>query len=154
LIPQTEEVTVRSSLIAMLLALTAPAIAFAQTTASAQSPSIAKDSRVFELRTYYAHPGKLEDLHARFRQHTIGLFKKHGMTIVGFWAPTSPADAAANTLVYVLAYPDAAAYEAAWKGFREDPAWIAARDASEKNGKLVAKIDSVMLKATDYSDLK
>ena len=53
----------------------------------------------------YATPGKLEELHARFRNHTIRLFKKHGMTIVGFWAPTAPADAAAHTLVYVLAYP-------------------------------------------------
>jgi NIPSNAP len=120
----------------------------------APSPSIAKDSRVFELRTYYAHPGKLEDLHRRFREHTIRLFKKHGMTIVGFWAPTSPPETAANTLTYVLAYPTAEAREASWKGFQSDPEWIAARDASEKNGKIVVKVDSVMMKATDYSDLK
>jgi hypothetical protein len=28
------------------------------------------DTRVFELRTYYAAPGKMEALHARFRDHT------------------------------------------------------------------------------------
>jgi hypothetical protein len=121
---------------------------------AAVSQSIAKGSRTFELRTYYAAPGKLEELHARFRNHTIALFKKHGMTIVGFWAPTSPADAAANTLVYVLAYPNDDAREAAWKAFGSDPEWIAARDASERNGKIVTKVDSVMLKATDYSELK
>jgi hypothetical protein len=121
---------------------------------AAVSQSIAKGSRTFELRTYYAAPGKLEELHARFRNHTIALFKKHGMTTVGFWAPTSPADAAANTLVYVLAYPSDDAREAAWKAFGGDPDWIAARDASERNGKIVTKVDSVMLKATDYSELK
>lgn len=134
-----------------------PVLAAAQSdpvAAQTPSPSIAKDSRVFELRTYYTPPGKLEDLHKRFREHTIGLFKKHGMTIVGFWAPTSPPEAAANTLTYVLAYPSAEAREASWKAFLSDPAWIAARDASEKNGKIVAKIDSIMMKATDYSDLK
>ena len=134
-----------------------PVLAAAQGgSASDQTPSppIAKDSRVFELRTYYTHPGKLEVLHKRFREHTIGLFKKHGMTIVGFWTPTSPPEAAANTLVYVLAYPSAEAREASWKAFLSDPEWIAARDASEKNGKILTKIDSVMMKATDYSDLK
>ena len=122
--------------------------------AATPSLSIAKGSRTFELRTYYAAPGKLEELHARFRNHTIPLFKKHGMTIIGFWAPTWPADAAANTLVYVLAYPSDGAREAAWKAFGSDPEWIAARDASERSGKIVRKVESVMLKATDYSDLK
>jgi hypothetical protein len=134
-----------------------PVLAAAQggsATDQTPSPSIAKDSRVFELRTYYTHPGKLEVLHKRFREHTIRLFKKHGMTIVGFWTPTSPPEAAANTLVYVLAYPSAEAREASWKAFLGDPEWIAARDASEKNGKILTKIDSVMMKATDYSDLK
>jgi hypothetical protein len=142
-------------LITMILAL--PCLAAAQPPTSpppSSSPSIAKDSRTFELRTYYAHPGKLEDLHARFRQHTIRLFEKHGMTIVGFWAPTAPADAAANTLVYVLAYPSDAAREASWTAFGADPAWVAARDASERNGKLVAKIESVIMKATDYASMK
>ncbi len=31
------------------------------------------DTRVFEMRTYYAHPGKMKDLHARFRDHTCKL---------------------------------------------------------------------------------
>jgi hypothetical protein len=141
----------------VLCAVVLPCRAATQTTsapAPSISPSIVKDSRTFELRTYYATPGKLEELHQRFRNHTIRLFKKHGMTIVGFWAPTAPADAAANTLVYVLAYPSDAAREAAWKAFNTDPEWITARDASERNGKIVAKVESVMMKATDYSDLK
>lgn len=146
------------AIVAALVTAGLPCLALAQaqgtSSAAAASPSVAKDSRTFELRTYYAHPGKLEDLHARFRQHTVRLFEKHGMTVVGFWAPTSPADAAANTLVYVLGYPSDAAREASWKGFGADPEWIAARDASERNGKLVAKVESVIMKATDYSAMK
>src|SRR5688500_8722504 len=94
--------------IAVLCAFVVPCRAAAQTSAAAAptpSPSVVKGSRPFGLRTYHAPPGKLEELHARFRNHTIRLFKKHGMTIVGFWAPTAPLDAAAQTLVYVLAYP-------------------------------------------------
>ena len=146
--------------ITSLACLALPCLAFgqAQTPATpvsaAPSPSIAKVSRTFELRTYYAAPGKLEELHARFRNHTIALFKKHGMTIVGFWAPTAPASAAANTLVYVLAYPSDEAREAAWKAFGSDPEWLAVRDASERNGKIVERVESVMMKATDYSDVK
>jgi len=144
--------------LAALISVSLPCLAGAQTASAPSAPvasaSIAKDSRTFELRTYYANPGMLEELHARFRNHTIALFKKHGMTIVGFWAPTAPVDAAANTLVYVLAYPSDEAKAAAWKGFESDPEWVAARDASERNGKLVAKVESVTMKATDYSDLK
>jgi NIPSNAP len=126
------------------------------TVASAQTPrgSLAPDSRAFELRTYTAAPGKLDALHARFRNHTNALFAKHGMTIVGFWVPSDKDKGADNTLVYMLAYPDRAAREKAWEAFRQDPEWIAARDASEASGKLVDKVDSVMLTATDYSPMK
>ena len=143
--------------VAVVCAFVLPCHAAAQPASSpvsSPSPAIVKDSRTFELRTYYAPPGKLDELHARFRNQTIRLFKKHGMTIVGFWAPTAPTDAAANTLVYVLAYPSDQAREAAWQGFNTDPEWIAAREASERNGKIVAKVESVMMKATDYSDLR
>jgi len=126
------------------------------TVASAQTPrgSLAPDSRAFELRTYTAAPGKLEALHARFRNHTNALFVKHGMKIVGFWVPSDKDKGADNTLVYMLEFPDRAAREKAWEAFRADPEWIAARDASEANGKLVDKVDSVMLTATDYSPMK
>ena len=42
---------------------------------------------IFEFRTYTAAPGKLEDLHNRFRNHTLGLFEKHGITSIGYWVP-------------------------------------------------------------------
>ena len=134
--------------------LGAAAIATAQAAAPTPGGSLAPDSGAFELRTYTAAPGKLEALHARFRNHTNRLFAKHGMKIVGFWVPSDKDKGADNTLVYLLRYPDRAAREKAWEDFRKDPDWIAARDASEANGKLVDKVDSVMLTATDYSPMK
>jgi hypothetical protein len=118
--------------------------------------SVAKDSRVFEMRTYYAAPGKLEDLQARFRNHTTKLFEKHGMTNIGYWVPVDEktGQPSGNTLVYILAYPGLEARQKSWDGFRNDPAWTAARTESEKNGKLIEKIDSVFLKPTDYSPMK
>ena len=134
--------------------LGAAAIAAAQASAPAPAGSLAPDSGAFELRTYTAAPGKLEALHARFRNHTNRLFAKHGMKIVGFWVPSDKDKGADNTLVYLLRYPDRAAREKSWEDFRKDPEWIAARDASEASGKLVDNVVSVMLTATDYSPLK
>jgi hypothetical protein len=112
-----------------------------------------KDPRVFELRTYYAAPGKMQALHARFRDHTCKLFEKHGMTIVGFWSPTDEKQAE-QKLVYLLAFPSKEAADRSWQAFRDDPEWKAAREASEKDGKLVDKVESVFLHPTDYSPMK
>lgn len=120
----------------------------------APSQSLAKDSRCFEIRTYIAAPGKLEELHARFRNHTVKLFKKHGMEIVGFWGPTDKEKGSENTLVYVLAFPSREARDKAFRDFGADPEWQQARKDSEKNGRLTEKIESVILMATDYSPIK
>lgn len=109
--------------------------------------------RVYELRTYTANDGKLDDLHARFRDHTLRIFEKHGMENVAYFAPTDD-PLAANTLVYVIAHESRAAAAASWAAFGADPEWIAARDASQVNGPLVARVDSVFMTATDYSPLR
>src|SRR5437764_6921246 len=111
------------------------------------------DNRVFEMRTYYAHPGKMEALHARFRDHTNQLFVKHGMTLIGFWSPID-AKQAEEKMVYLLAFPRKEAADKSWEAFRNDPDWKTVRAASEKDGPLVAKVDSMFLKATDYSPIK
>ncbi len=111
------------------------------------------DNRVFELRTYYAAPGKMEALHARFRDHTNKLFEKHGMTLIGFWSPLDAADAE-KRMIYILAFPSKEAADKSWKDFQSDPDWKAVKAASEKDGKLVTKVDSVYMKATDYSPIK
>ena len=120
----------------------------------APSPSLAKNSRCYELRTYTAAPGKLEELHARFRDHTMKFFKKHGMEVVGFWGPTDKERGSENTLVYILAFPSREARDNAWKSFQADPDWLAARKESEKNGRLTEKVESVILLSTDYSPHK
>jgi hypothetical protein len=114
----------------------------------------AGSGRVFELRTYTASPGKLDALNARFRDHTIALFKKHGMEVVGFWEPLDKEAGAGEKLVYILAHQSRAAAEASWKSFRADPEWVKAKADSEKGGVLTTKIESVFLAGTDYSPLK
>jgi hypothetical protein len=107
-----------------------------------------RDTRVFEMRTYYAPEGKLDALLARFRDHTLKLFEKHGITNVGYWVPL---DNPENKLIYVIAFPSRAAQARNWKAFLDDPAWQAAKRDSEKDGPLVAKVESRFLTATDYS---
>jgi hypothetical protein len=104
--------------------------------------------RVYELRVYYAAPGKLDNLHSRFRDHTMKLFEKHGMTNHGYWVPVENPDL---KLVYLLSYPDEAARKKSWAGFIGDAEWKAVHAASEKDGTLVKKIESTYLTATDYS---
>jgi hypothetical protein len=106
--------------------------------------------RLFEMRTYHTLPGRLDALNARFRDHTNKLFVKHGMELVGYWTPQGKDD----TLFYILAYPSREAREASWKAFQADPEWKAAREASEKDGKIVDKVESVFMDPTDYSPIK
>ncbi len=111
-------------------------------------PAPKKDTRLYELRVYYAAPGKLEALHARFRDHTTKLFEKHGITNVGYWVPQ---DNPNNKLIYLVSFPNREARDASFKEFGADPDWQAAAKASEANGKLVDKIESTFWTATDYS---
>ena len=113
----------------------------------------AAKNRVFEIRTYTTNDGKLEGLHARFRNHTTKLFQKHGMTNIGYWSPLDP-PLSQNTLIYILAYPSREAAKKSWEDFQNDPVWKKAKEESEINGKLVAKVDSVFMEGTDYSAMK
>jgi len=115
---------------------------------AAASGAAAQEKRVFELRTYFSPPGRLDDLQARFRDHTVKLFEKHGMTNIGYWVPIENPD---NKLVYVLAYRSREAREASWKAFFADPDWQDVRKKTEANGPIVAKVESVLLGPTDYS---
>ncbi|HUR47595.1 MAG TPA: NIPSNAP family protein [Candidatus Saccharimonadales bacterium] len=107
-----------------------------------------QDTRCFEMRTYYAPEGKLDDLHARFRDHTCALFEKHGIRNIGYWVPQENPE---RKLIYLLAYPSREAREKSWKEFFADPEWQKASKESEKNGKLVKKVEQRFLTPTDYS---
>ena len=108
-------------------------------------------NRVFEIRTYYANEGKLDALLARFRDHTAALFKKHGITNIGYWVPT---DNKENKLVYMLAYSSREARGKAWKAFLADPNWQKVYKESTKDGRLVNRIVNDFLAGTDFSQIK
>ncbi len=108
---------------------------------------------VYELRTYWAAPGKIQDLHERFRSLTMGIFKRLDMEVVGFWSPAAPGPETGD-LVYILRFADEGSMQAAWEAFRSDPEWVAGRAASEINGKLTEKVASVVMKSTDYAPIQ
>jgi len=113
----------------------------------------AQGARVFELRTYTAPDGKLEELHKRFRDHTLRIFKNHGMENIAYFRPQD-APLSQNTLIYVIAHKSRDAAKASWAAFQADPEWQKVANESQKNGKIVAKVESVFLDPTDYSPMK
>lgn len=115
--------------------------------------SATADDRVFELRVYTSTEGRLDDLEARFRDHTIRIFGKHEMEVIGFWTPTDE-DGSKNTLIYILAFESQEARGAAWQAFGADPEWQKVAEESGKNGRILAKVESTMMAPTDYSPMK
>jgi hypothetical protein len=115
-----------------------------------QPPQVAAAGPVFEIRTYIASAGKLEDLHARFRDHTIRIFARHGMKSIAYWIPTDQR----NTLVYIIQHESREAAARNWKAFQSDPEWMKVAAASNANGNLVARADSYFATAADYSPIK
>jgi NIPSNAP len=104
------------------------------------------DSRYFELRIYYCHPGRLDALVERFQNHTTRIFEKHGMENIGYWLPTSNDK---NALYYILAYPSKEARDKSWAGFSADPEWKEVASKSETSGKIVQSVTSVFMNASD-----
>ncbi|HLK68567.1 MAG TPA: NIPSNAP family protein [Bryobacteraceae bacterium] len=124
----------------LLLGLLCAAIAAAQT-------------KVYELRTYTCFEGKLDALKARFRDHTIEIFKRHGMESIGYWVPQDP-EKSKTTLIYILAHPSREAADKNWREFSADPEWKKVAADSEANGKIVQKVDRVFMDPADFSMLK
>ena len=114
-------------------------------------PAQAAD-RVYELRTYTTFDGKLENLKARFRDHTISIFNRHGMTSIGYWVPDG--EKSKNTLIYILAHPSLEEAKKHWDEFGADPEWKKVSADSEKDGKIVSHVDSVFMTPTEFSMLK
>ena len=141
--------SIRTSLFACLTGLALGALAMNQTGSIAAEP---QPEGVYELRTYTAPEGKLEALEARFKNHTMKLFEKHGMKNVIYWTPTDPAKSK-NTLVYLLWHKSEEAAKASFDAFRKDPEWVKAKAESEKDGPLTVPmgVQSVFLKATEWS---
>jgi hypothetical protein len=115
-------------------------------------------TRVFELRIYTPAPGKMAALQARFRDHTVKLFEKHGIKNIGYWVTTDPQMTEGKLdepkLIYLLAHKSRDAAKESYKAFGSDPEWNAARTESEKDGRLAAKVESIYLAPTDFSAIK
>ena len=121
---------------------------FAQLRAAQPAPA-----RVFEIRTYHCFPGRLDALHKRFREHTKKMFEKHGMTNVAYWTfQDSPAKE--DTLIYVISHASREQAKANWAAFGADPEWQKIAADSQVDGKIVEKVESVFVDATDYSPIK
>lgn len=131
-------------------------------TATDYSPKLsmqpAKSPRLFELRTYHATPGKLENVHTRFRDHTLDIFSRHGMTNILYWRPVPGQAGMADKLTYLLAFPSLEARNQDWKAFSADPEWKKVAADSQKDGPILLPqpegVVSVKLKPTGYSPLK
>jgi hypothetical protein len=117
------------------------------------SSSAQDNGKIFELRIYTATPGNLNNLHARFRDHTTRIFRKHGMGVVGYWSPTSEEEAD-DTLVYLLEHDSQEAANSSWRAFGQDPEWAEVAEASNANGQILGGIERRYMTATDYSPMK
>lgn len=136
------QMRIRLSAFALPLALILLFTSAAPMTASAE---------VYELRTYTTNEGKLDNLNARFRDHTVDLFKKHGMESIGYWVPVEE-PRSKNTLIYLIKHASRDAAKASWKAFLADPEWKKVAAESQKDGKILAKApDSVFMDEVDYS---
>ncbi|KIX94482.1 uncharacterized protein Z520_09868 [Fonsecaea multimorphosa CBS 102226] len=107
---------------------------------------------IYELRIYTTIPGRLPNLLARFENHTLRIWEKHGIKQLGFWTTLVGPDA--NDLTYMLAWESLAEREQKWNAFFSDPEWIEARAASEKDGAINAKVASSFLVPTKFSAIQ
>jgi hypothetical protein len=140
----------RRTLLQTLPAVTLLPSALWATGQQGNADSSQSSTAVYELRIYHAAPGKLPDLLARFRNHTIKIFDRHGIHSVAYWTPVDEPEKS-DTLIYILRHPSREAATANWKAFQDDPEWKSVRDKSEENGKLVEKVDSTFMALTDFS---
>jgi hypothetical protein len=106
---------------------------------------------LYEMRTYEVVPGRMPAMNARFANHTMGFFKKHGIRVVGFW---EAAIGTSNVLHYLLSWDDLAHRERAWSAFQADPEWHRVRDESQKDGPIVARVRNEIWQPTAYSPMK
>src|SRR5687768_7024267 len=127
----------RTRLLVYSIALLTIGAAAGRSVGSDASLNAQAKTRVFELRTYTAPEGKLGDLHKRFRDHTLRLFQKHGMTNIVYLSPQD-APLSQNTLVYLLAHESREAAKKSWDGFRSDPEWKKVASESQVNGPITS----------------
>lgn len=106
---------------------------------------------IYELRSYEVVPGRMPVMHARFQDHTLGFFRKHGIGVVGFWEAIV---GTSNVLHYLLRFESLAHRERAWGAFMADPDWHRVRAESQKDGPIVAQVRNELWQPTPYSPMQ
>lgn len=102
---------------------------------------------IYELFTYVAEEGRIEDVHRRFEEATVDGFARAGIEALAFFRDrTNP-----GQMHYLLRFADTDARDAAWAAFKADPVWLEAKAASEANGPLLTERRSIELELTSYS---
>ena len=129
------------------ISLTLVALGFTASTILPATLQAQSSDKVFELRTYTTAEGKLPNLLARFRDHTMRIFERHNMENVAYWVPKDTP----NTLIYIISHDSSQAATANWQGFRSDPEWPGVAEAS---GVGRVQVESVFMDATDFSPMK
>ncbi|MCP4613176.1 MAG: NIPSNAP family protein [Planctomycetes bacterium] len=107
---------------------------------------------IYEYRVYEVAPGRLNDLHERFRKHTLNFFGKYDIKVVAFF--TTEIEEADDRLIYILEFKDLNHREKAWANFEADPEWKHIVEESNSNGPLIIRVKNQILRPTDYSPLK
>jgi len=103
---------------------------------------------VYELRVYRCAPGRKGDVLARFRNHTMGFFRKYGIEVVGFWDTVV---GETDELIYMTRYESWQDRMKKWGAFQADPEWQQARAQTHERGVIVDGIRTALLEATDFS---
>ena len=126
--------------------------------------TLIEKNEIYELRIYYTHEGKFDDIISRFENHTTKLFEKHGFNNVGYWTSKSRekasyADEILNNkdqeaLYYIVSFPNMEERDKSWDLFINDPDWNKAYGESIKEGPIVSRIEQVFLNPTSFSKLK
>ncbi|MEO2198411.1 MAG: NIPSNAP family protein [bacterium] len=129
------------------IGLTLVALGFTASTILPATLQAQSSGKVFELRTYTTAEGKLPNLLARFRDHTMQIFERHGIENVAYWVPKDTP----NTLIYIISHDSSEAATENWQGFRSDPEWPGVAEAS---GVGRVQVVSVFMDATDFSPMK
>jgi heme-degrading monooxygenase HmoA len=97
---------------------------------------------IYELRHYFPVPGKEAAILNRFKNHTFEIFRKKGFKVMNFWIDAK----GSGEIWYVLVWESASAMESTWSNLRGDQEWIDVKEASEKDGPIVQKFESALLK--------
>jgi hypothetical protein len=107
---------------------------------------------IHELRIYHCVPGRLPKLLERFEKATLSIWQRFGIRQAGFWTvvigPTN------HALYYLIAWDSLADREKKWAAFMADPEWQAKRAESERDGPIIARVESMILQPTAFSAVK